>query len=78
MLLWSLSDVEASAAAMEGLPPHQFNGVSLVEAKRTMKSPSLKIMALFMYWLYHSTCMLMEALHHNDGVQESKGDSDNR
>ena len=32
MLLWSLSDDEASVAAMEGLPPHQFNGVSLVEA----------------------------------------------
>ena len=32
MLLWSLSDDEASVAAMEGVPPHQFNGVSLVEA----------------------------------------------
>ena len=32
MLLWSLSDDEVSVAAMEGLPPHQFNGVSLVEA----------------------------------------------
>ena len=32
MLLWSLSDDEVSVAAMEGAPPDQFNGVSLVEA----------------------------------------------
>ena len=31
MLLLSLSNVEVSVAAMEGVPPHVFNDVSLVE-----------------------------------------------
>ena len=31
MLLLSLSDVEVSVAAMEGVPPYVFNDVSLVE-----------------------------------------------
>ena len=31
MLLWSLSDDEVRVSAMEGVPPHVFNDVSLVE-----------------------------------------------
>jgi hypothetical protein len=48
MLLWSLSDDEVSVAAMEGVPPHHLMTLDWSKQIRTMKSPSLMIMALFM------------------------------